>query len=197
LKHAAIMVATSAQPSEALPLSFQDIEELVISLYDPGHAKKITETEATLKVLQRSPQGWDMGDALLNSSNENVRFFGALTLTVKINSDSAGLSEDDARQLLSKLIHHLVSRPASSLATRKLCSTLAQYFCKPFSTWTQCIRSLAISFAVQQPVLDEALENQPSAWDFFPQLSDDHLSTLLEFTMNLADETKSLSSRTE
>lgn len=78
----------AAPQAQALPLALPDIEELVKTLYDPGHARKIPETEATLRVLQRSPQGWEIGDALLSSSDENVRFFGALTLTVKVNADS-------------------------------------------------------------------------------------------------------------
>lgn len=82
------MAEAPAQQPQAFPLSFDEIEALVKTLYDPGHAKKIPETEATLRVLQRSPQGWEIGDALLNSSDENVRFFGALTFTVKLNADS-------------------------------------------------------------------------------------------------------------
>ena len=98
------------------------------------------------------------------------------------------LSDEDSGQLLSKLIHHLISHPASSVATRKLCSTLAQYSCKPISQWSQCVRSLALSFARQQPVLDGAAEDQPSSWDIFPQLSDQQLLILLDFAMNLAEE---------
>jgi hypothetical protein len=82
------MASIPAQPVEAFPLSFDDIEGLVKSLYDPGNAKKISQNEATLRVLQRSPQGWEIADALLKSNDEQVRFFGALTLTVKLNADS-------------------------------------------------------------------------------------------------------------
>jgi hypothetical protein len=182
----------AVQPPQAFPLSFGEIEELVKTLSDPGHAKKITETEATLRVLQRSPQGWEIADALLSSTDENVRFFGALTFTVKLNADSADLSEEDSAQLLSKLIHHLVRHPSSSPATRKLCSTLAQYFCKPISVWTQCIRCLAVSFSTQQSVLDDALDSHPSSWDILPQLGDEQLVVLLEFARNLADDAKKL-----
>lgn len=69
-------------------MALPDIEALVKTLYDPGHATKIPQTEATLRVLQRSPQGWEIGDALLSSADPNVQFFGALTLTVKVNADS-------------------------------------------------------------------------------------------------------------
>ncbi|PSN71577.1 hypothetical protein BS50DRAFT_585056 [Corynespora cassiicola Philippines] len=182
-----------SQQAQAFPLAFEEIEQLVKTYYDPGHAKKITETEATLRVLQRSPQGWEIADALLNSNDENVRFFGALTFTIKLNADTADLSEEHSEQLLSKLIHHLVSRPASSVATRKLCSTLAQYFVKPIATWTHCIRGLVVSFGLQQPVPDSGLDEQPSTWDIVPRLADDQLLALLEFSMNLADEGKKLS----
>jgi len=83
------------------------------------------------------------------------------------------------------------------VATRKLCSTLAQYFTKPISSWAECIRSLALSFALQQPVLDDVLGNHPSTLDVLPQLSDERLLVLLEFAMNLADETKKISNSPE
>jgi hypothetical protein len=82
------MATAAAQPAQAFPLSFAEIEGLVKSLYDPGNAKKISQNEATLRILQRSPQGWEIADALLKSNDEQVRFFGALTLTVKLNADS-------------------------------------------------------------------------------------------------------------
>jgi hypothetical protein len=88
LQEASSTMANTAQPPQAFPLGMDEVERLVKTLYDPGHAKKISETEATLRILQRSPQGWEIGDALLNSQDENVRFFGALTFTVKINADS-------------------------------------------------------------------------------------------------------------
>ncbi|KAL5434330.1 hypothetical protein PMIN06_011416 [Paraphaeosphaeria minitans] len=185
----------AAPQAQALPLALPDIEALVKTLYDPGQATKIPQTEATLRVLQRSPQGWEIGDALLNSADPNVQFFGALTLTVKVNADSADLNEEESAQLLSKLIHHLVTNPSSATATRKLCSTLAQYFTKPISSWVECIRSLTLSFALQRPVLDDTLDGHPSTWDVLPPLADNHLLTLLDFAMNVADEAKKLSNR--
>jgi hypothetical protein len=47
-----------------------------------------------------------------------------------------------------------------------------------------------VSFAIGQPVLDDALNEHPSTWDLLPQLSDDQLLVLLDFGMNLADEAK-------
>ncbi|KAF2731242.1 ARM repeat-containing protein [Polyplosphaeria fusca] len=191
------MAEEMVQPTQALPMSLEEITGLVKTLYDPGQAKKVSETEATLRILQRSAHGWDIADALLNNPDENVRFFGALTFTIKLNADSAGLSDEDSRQILSKLISHLVSRSESGASTRKLCSTLAQYFCKPISSWVHCIRSLALSFAHGQLILDDSIESYPSTWEVLPQLSDAQLLLLLDFAMVLADEAKRMSSSTD
>jgi uncharacterized protein YjeT (DUF2065 family) len=88
------MADPAGQQAQAFPLNFEEIEGLVKSLYNPGNAKKISQNEATLRVLQRSPQGWEIADALLKSSDEQVRFFGALTLTIKLNADSCVLYQD-------------------------------------------------------------------------------------------------------
>lgn len=82
------MASNGAGAPQALPMGLEEIERLVKSMYQPGQARKITQTEATLRVLQRSPQGWEIADTLLKSDDEHVRFFGALTLTVKLNADS-------------------------------------------------------------------------------------------------------------
>jgi len=180
----------SQQSLQPLPISLDQVEGLVRTLYEPGQGKKIAETEATLRVLQRSPHGWEMADSLLGSNDEQARFFGALTFTIKLNQDAAALSEEDSRQLLSKLIHHLASKPTMSIATRKLCATMAVYFGKPLSVWTLCIRSLVCSFVKQAPILDDDLDEMPSTWDLAPNLTSDQLLCLLEFAMNLADEAK-------
>ena len=40
-----------------------------------------------LQRLQRSPQAWILARELLARPDEKVRFFGALTLIVKLNTD--------------------------------------------------------------------------------------------------------------
>ncbi|KAL6704582.1 member of the karyopherin-beta [Coniothyrium glycines] len=180
-------------PAHALPVGLDEIERLVKSLYVPGQAKKITQTEATLRVLQRSAQGWEIADALLKNDDEQVRFFGALTLTVKLNADASELTDEHSLQLLTTLIHHLVCRPTSTMATRKVSATLAQYSTKPISMWSDCIKSLAVSFAMHRPILDDALDQHPSVRDLLPQIPDEQLLVLLDFAMNLADEAKKLS----
>lgn len=48
---------------------------------------EITRIQDALQKLQRSPDGWRLADALLGSEDDKVRFFGALTFTIKLNAD--------------------------------------------------------------------------------------------------------------
>lgn len=70
------------------------LPKLVIRLYNPAPGPVIQQIEKELQALQRSSDGWQMGDALLASSNNNARFFGALTFTVKLNNDGSVLDPE-------------------------------------------------------------------------------------------------------
>ena len=62
--------------------------QLILELYQPGPSRKIAKIQETLQKLQRSAEGWQLASSLLDSSDEKVKFFGALTFTVKLNLDS-------------------------------------------------------------------------------------------------------------
>lgn len=38
--------------------------------------------------VQLSPEGWQVANSLLENPSEKIKFFGALTFTVKLNTDS-------------------------------------------------------------------------------------------------------------
>lgn len=61
--------------------------QLVTKLYNPcDHTpEEIKYVQALLQAVQRRPEGWQVADGLLEASDTNQRFFGALTFTVKIN----------------------------------------------------------------------------------------------------------------
>ncbi len=63
--------------------------QLVKRLYQSGPAKMITEINDQLLKLQHAPEGWQLADALMSSSDQNVRFFAANTFTVKLNNDGS------------------------------------------------------------------------------------------------------------
>lgn len=66
-----------------------NIHKLVQRLYTPGNPRTIAQVDDQLKLLQHSPEGWQLADALLGSDDANVRFFGALTFQVKLNNDGS------------------------------------------------------------------------------------------------------------
>lgn len=98
---------TSNRSAVSAPTSVQEVEQvrarhvcknqtqanrqhqLVQRLYTPGNPRTIAQVDDQLKFLQHSPEGWQLADALLGSSDVNVRFFGALTFQVKLNNDGS------------------------------------------------------------------------------------------------------------
>lgn len=71
------------------PQSIAEVEQLVKRLYQPGNPELIATIQHQLQQLQKSNDGWQLADALLSSEDVNVRFFGALTFTVKLNNDGS------------------------------------------------------------------------------------------------------------
>lgn len=79
-------------PSDLTKADSLFLYQLVQRLYQPGSPQDIARIQDALQKLQRSQQGWQFADALLRSQDEKVRFFGALTFTIKINQDWQGVS---------------------------------------------------------------------------------------------------------
>lgn len=71
------------------PQSVEEVESLVKRLYQPGPPSVIESINDQLQKLQLSADGWKLADALMGSNDPNVRFFGALTFTVKLNNDGS------------------------------------------------------------------------------------------------------------
>jgi hypothetical protein len=67
-----------------------DMEQLIDELLDPttrSTPKRIEEVQKQIQGLQRETAGWQLGLALLKGSSSQLRFYGALTLTIKIRTD--------------------------------------------------------------------------------------------------------------
>ena len=66
------------------------MEELIEELVDPGSRptpQRVDQVQREIQRLQREPTGWHLGLALLRKNNSSFRFYGALTLIVKIRTD--------------------------------------------------------------------------------------------------------------
>ena len=66
------------------------MEHLIVQLYSPANQSspdRINEVQTQIQRLQRERSAWQLGLELLHHGEATVRFYGALTLTIKINAD--------------------------------------------------------------------------------------------------------------
>lgn len=152
--------------------------QLITQLYSPGAPEKVASIQETLQRLQRSPEGWQLATSLLGHGDEQVRFFAALTFTVKLNTDAyvsplhviktnltstrKSLSEQDAQALLQTLMGWLIrclNGSESALVVRKLCSTLVAYFLQFSSSWEKCVKHMMLCLCANEALPYAALEN--------------------------------------
>ncbi|TWU74744.1 hypothetical protein ED733_005644 [Metarhizium rileyi] len=136
-----------------LSWSIERVEYLISSLYEPGQPNVITEAQALLANFQSSPQAWILAHELLGRSNEKGKFFGALTVIVKLNRESSSLSEDNARELLQHLIgwyRDSFEDDSGFLVPRKLSSALATFFLHFHQLWPGFVRHITMCLISRQ-----------------------------------------------
>ena len=166
-----------------------DIEQLVQQFYCPGHPQQIKKLEEHLQILQSSEQGWHLADMLLQSEDRNVRFFGALTFTVKIKRDWATLNENDAASLLDRLLQHLVrliNQGESALVVKKLCNAVIAYYLLPSTSWRQPVLSVMVALAQGQGLIVDGL----SPLEIARRLGNLQILATLWLAVGLAEEAK-------
>ncbi|KAK1537189.1 uncharacterized protein CCOS01_02509 [Colletotrichum costaricense] len=112
-----------------LPSTIQEAEALVLALYEPSPPETIARIQETLHRMQRSPSGWWIARDLLGYADDKVKFFGALTLIVKLNTERfSSLSKEDASELLQNLIGWFVRSlddGSGAMVVRKLSAALS------------------------------------------------------------------------
>lgn len=113
------------------------------------------EIQKRLHLLQRSEQGYEIGQKLLELDTTNCRFFGALTLAVVINN-TRDLFDDQAAQLVRFIEHHVVAlyttSTANGVVVTKLLSNLLLLFIKNPQAYHDPLLSLAAAFGDLAPL---------------------------------------------
>ncbi|KAG6017198.1 hypothetical protein E4U54_008073, partial [Claviceps lovelessii] len=71
----------------AFPWSLDRVETLILSLYESKTPENIATNQALLANFQSLPQAWILARELLQRPDEKVRFFGALTIIIKLNRE--------------------------------------------------------------------------------------------------------------
>ena len=170
-------------------VTLEEIERLVQSLYRPG--TDVYYIQSVLQGYQRSTEGWQLADALLQSQDPNVRFFGALTFTIKINNDWESLNPEGTEALRNRLMERLVLGSTVRevpLVLRKVCSTLVAYFLRPTVDWRRCVRHLMCCMDIKSVMSLESLSTMPPSHVLISRLDMLSIKTVLWFAMSLAEE---------
>ncbi|KAL2270454.1 hypothetical protein VTJ83DRAFT_2638 [Remersonia thermophila] len=137
------MADAAMQQQLPLPTSLAEVEALIRALYQPNPPETIARIQEVLQRLQRSPEGWQLAQSLIAHREDNIRFYAALTLIIKLNRDSAGLSDDDASSLLENIIGWTIQAladGAGNFVVKKLCTALVTYFVHFPQLWPNCLR---------------------------------------------------------
>ncbi|KAK0629841.1 armadillo-type protein [Bombardia bombarda] len=158
-------MANFAMEQLPLPSTLPEVESFIRALYEPNAPGTISRVQDVLQRLQRSPQGWQLSQSLIASPDNNIKFFAALTIIVKLNRDSAGLTEDDAKELLQNIVGWVLQSlvdGSAAFVTKKLCSALVTYFIHFSHLWSGCFRHFLYCLEIGQSApaasLDEGLQ---------------------------------------
>ena len=174
------------------------MEQLIRDLNDPTNQafpERIKQIQTQLQQLQRERSAWDIGLAFLQHDDAIIRFYGALTLTIKINVDwdNDDLKGDQSMQ--EHLRHALVASYVrltlledAAFVLQKLCSTLCTLYQRTAENWNNPIRHVFTCLIHGQYLAqDEALNIRDLAGpetDVAPA----RLSSALRLTSTLAED---------
>ncbi|KAI9890239.1 MAG: hypothetical protein M1814_004401 [Vezdaea aestivalis] len=178
--------------------SSQNVNELILELYRASDPRRIDQIQATLQEIQRSNEAWRLADTLLDNEDEKVRFFGALTLTVKLNLDWQTLDEARSMEILNGLITwfiKLLARSTTALVLKKMCGTLVAFFLHFSSSWERCINHLLRSMVAGTlaPInIAESASSPNQTLLLLNNLNTLQNSALLWFTTILVDEVQKI-----
>ncbi|KAI0115812.1 armadillo-type protein [Nemania sp. FL0031] len=172
-----------------IPTTLPEVEHLINELYKPNPPGTVSQIQEALQRLQKSPQGWQLAQSLLARPGDNIKFFGALTIIVKLNTES--LSDDDALSVLRNLITWLINSlgdGSGPIVIRKLCSALVAYYIHYSHTWSKCIRHLIHSLDHNAVVpIEEGAGSLPLE-RVIPELSTQKFMAASWFAAALAEE---------
>ncbi|GJC86860.1 importin beta-like protein kap111 [Colletotrichum liriopes] len=174
-----------------LPSTSQEAEALVLALYQPAPPETIARTQETLHRMQRSPSGWWIARDLLGHADDKVKFFGALTLIVKLNTESSSLSTDDASELRQNLVSWFVKSlddGSGAMVVRKLSSALVTFFLAFPAQWEFCIRHLCCSLSEGTALPLERVDGSINISHVLQALHSRKLQAALWFAGALVDE---------
>ncbi|KAH0354519.1 ARM repeat-containing protein, partial [Aureobasidium melanogenum] len=171
--------------------------ELVRRLNDPRYAAGASQISRELQEIQLSDQGWVAADAMLDHTDTNIKFYGALTLQIKLNKDRSTLNEQAAAELRSRLILWFIRLALGDMPPKliidKLCSTMATYFIQSPVPWTQTVRQIICSLHAGDVVPHDMLGTYSDTSRIISGLSGLKLFMAVRFCRVLAEDVQNSS----
>ncbi|KAH6849712.1 armadillo-type protein [Chaetomium sp. MPI-CAGE-AT-0009] len=174
-----------------LPTSLAEVEALIRALYQPNPPETISKIQEVLHRLQRSPEGWQLAQSLISHREDNIRFYAALTLIIKLNRDSSGLGEDDAKGLLENIIGWTIQSladGAGNFVIKKLCTALVTYFMHFSHLWPNCIRHFIYCLDLGRGTSVDSLGDALSADILVAKLDPQKLKMAIWFATSFVEE---------
>lgn len=152
-----------------------------------------------------------MARDLLSRPDSKVKFFGALTIIIKLNNEryvcclkppvwvfdsrsirSSSLSTEDADELLQGLVGwylEALHQADSPLVVRKLSSALATFFLHFHRLWGQFIHHLAICLVSGQPCSPASLKDAQSSVSVIERLNPSQTRAILWVLSSVLEDT--------
>ncbi|KAB5558299.1 armadillo-type protein [Coniochaeta sp. 2T2.1] len=183
------------------PASQADVEGLINALYARIDPDQVQQVQKVLQQVQRSPDGWGIAANLLSGKSLDplgyLKFFGASTITVKLNTDSSSLSDEQATELLHNLVGWFLQAAEESgsghgsgkdsFVLKKLSSALSTYFIHFSRLWKHCVSHLVQSFDAGRCIPIQDFDSAVPVWQAASSLSSGKLEALVRFAIDLGD----------
>ncbi|RYO84260.1 hypothetical protein DL764_009357 [Monosporascus ibericus] len=170
------------------PRTLDEVEELINRLYgSTEEADARVQIQEVLQRFQKSPEGWQLSQALMARPGDNIKVFGVLTIIVKLNTES--LPDDTALSVLQNIISWLLNalhEGSGPYVIKKLCSALVTHFTHYYLLWPDCIRHLVHCLYSNQSGLPGQIT--PSIMEMGPALTPEKTRSAIWFCMVLAEE---------
>ncbi|RYP32800.1 hypothetical protein DL768_011123 [Monosporascus sp. mg162] len=174
------------------PKTLDEVEELINRLYgSTEEADARVQIQEVLQRFQKSPEGWQLSQALVARPGDNIKVFGVLTIIVKLNTES--LPDDTALSVLQNIISWLLNAlydGSGPYVIKKLCSALVTHFTHYCLLWPACIRHLVHCLYTNQSGLPGQIT--PSIMEMGPALTPEKTRSAIWFCTVLAEEAERL-----
>ena len=174
------------------------MEQLIRELNVPanqGAPQRINEIQKQIQHLQREKSAWQLGLSFLQHNDALIRFYGALTLTIKINADwdhdNLGADDDLSNSLLVALIGSYVRLTLAGDANfvlQKLCSTLSALQQRLGFSWPFPVRHVFACLINHNYIEQQSLTQLGDVINLSPHIATRQLSGAVRLSMTLLED---------